>query len=203
METTGRRFGFFGGMMAFFGTLLVFGLIVGGCGISQYNHVVAMDQQVKGSWAQVENVLQRRYDLIPNLVSTVKGFAEHERGIIDDVAQARTKYFAAGTPEQKVDAANGVERALSRLLVLQEQYPNLKADRSFLQLQDELAGTENRIAVERQRYNESVQGLNTYIRGFFGRMVAGWAGVKEGAYFKPPEAAKEAPKVDFGRPEKP
>ncbi len=198
-----KRMGFGGKLLIAIIVVVVIGLIFGWRSISQYNKAIALEQNVKSNWAQVENVLQRRYDLIPNLVATVKGYAEHERGIIEDVAQARTKYFNAGTPDQKAEAANGVERALSRLLVLTEQYPNLKADRSFLALQDELAGTENRIAVERKRYNDAVNDLNSYVRSFFGRMFSGWAGVHEATYFEPPQAVHEVPKVDFGPSSRP
>ncbi|MBW7905012.1 MAG: LemA family protein [Phycisphaerae bacterium] len=170
--------------------------------VGGYNHAVRMDEQVKGAWSQVENQLQRRYDLVPNLVEAVRGFATHEREIFTDVAEARTRYFSAahsGSREQQVEAANGLERALSRLLVLQERYPELKAQESFLRLQDELAGTENRLAYARQQYNEVVNALNAYRRSFFGRFAAGLAGVGEARYFEPPKAAHDAPRVSFER----
>ena len=162
-----------------------------------YNNVVAMDENVKGSWAQVENQLKRRYDLIPNLVETVKGYAAHEKELFEHIADARTKYFNAGSVKDKINASNQLEGVLSRLLLLNEQYPQLKANESFLKLQDSLEGTENRIAVERKRYNESVQLLNTYIRTFFGRFFAAFAGVSSAEYYEIPEAEKEVPKVKF------
>lgn len=162
-----------------------------------YNNVVAMDENVKGSWAQVENQLKRRYDLIPNLVETVKGYAAHEKELFEHIADARTKYFNAGSVKDKINASNQLEGVLSRLLLLNEQYPQLKANESFLKLQDSLEGTENRIAVERKRYNDSVQLLNTYIRTFFGRFFAAFAGVSSAEYYEIPEAEKEVPKVKF------
>ncbi len=162
-----------------------------------YNNVIAMDENVKGSWAQVENQLKRRYDLIPNLVETVKGYATHEKELFEHIADARTKYFNAGSVKDKINASNQLEGMLSRLLLLNEQYPQLKANESFLKLQDSLEGTENRIAVERKRYNESVQLLNTYIRTFFGRFFAAFAGVSSAEYYKIPETEKEVPKVKF------
>jgi LemA protein len=181
--------------------LVVIGVIVGGCAYGGYNKAIRLDEQVKSSWAQVDNVLQRRYDLIPNLVETVKGYAAHEKDIFTDIANARTKYFQAGNQTEKVEAANGLERTLSRLLMLRETYPELKAQASFLDLQAQLEGTENRIAVERKRYNDAVQALNTFCRGFLDRIYAGWAGVKPAAYFEVPEAAKQVPKVDFSKKE--
>ncbi len=193
-----------GVLLAFFITLIAFALLVGGCAVSGYNKAIRLDEQVKSAWSQVENVLQRRYDLIPNLVETVKGYASHEKDIFENIAQARTKYFQAGSRREKIEAASGFERALSRLLVLQERYPQLKAQESFNRLMDELAGTENRLAVERKRYNDAVRALNTYCRTFFGRIFCGWAGVEQGEYFEveKPEA-REAPKVRFGEPDKP
>jgi len=177
--------------------ILLFVIVVGGKLISGYNNVVAMDENVKGKWAQVENQLKRRFDLIPNLVETVKGYAVHEKELFENIAEARTKYFQAKTLKDKVEGANRLEGVLSRLLVLKETYPQLKANESFLKLQDSLEGTENRIAVERKRYNESVQLLNTYIRTFFGRLYASFAGVLNAEYYEIPEAQKTAPKVKF------
>lgn len=165
--------------------------------VSNYNEAVALDETVKTAWGQVENQLKRRYDLIPNLVETVKGYAAHEKEVFEHIADARTKYFQAKDPSDQVAAAQGMERALSRLLVLQETYPTLKANETFLKLQDELAGTENRIAVERGRYNEKAKKANIYRRSFFGRIFAGWAGLNEAKYFETPEKEKEAPKVKF------
>jgi LemA protein len=164
---------------------------------SGYDNVIAMDENIKGKWAQVENQLKRRYDLIPNLIETVKGYASHEKELFEHIADARTQYFQAKTVKGKIQASNQLEGFLSRLLVLREAYPQLKANQSFLKLQDSLEGTENRIAVERKRYNEAVQLLNTYIRTFFGRFFAAFAGVSSAEYYEIPEAEKEAPKVKF------
>jgi len=178
------------------GVLIVLFLLA----VGQYNKAVSMDEAVKSQWAQVENQLQRRYDLIPNLVETVKGFAAQEKTVFLGVAEARKAYFQASqgaSVAEKAKAAGQVEGALSRLLLLQEKYPELKSNENFLKLQDSLEGTENRIAVERMRYNESVKQLNTYTRRFFGRMFAAWAGVEKAEYFEVPEAAKAAPQVKF------
>jgi len=180
--------------------LLVVALAAGGCVYQGYNEAITLDESVKQHWAQVENQLQRRYDLIPNLVETVKGIAGQEQKIFLGIAEARKAYFQtqqSGTVAQKAEAANGVEQALSRLLFLQEKYPELKSNESFLKLQDELAGTENRLAVERKRYNDSVETMNVFVRRFPSNLYASIAGVKSAEYFKPPEAAKETPKVDF------
>jgi LemA protein len=166
-------------------------------GMGQYNKVVAMDEQVNGQWAQVENQLKRRFDLIPNLVETTKGYAKHEKEIFENIAKARTSYFQAKSVPEKVAAANGFESALSRLLMLQENYPNLKANESFLKLMDSLEGTENRIAVERKRYNDSVKILNTYRRTVVGKFISAFAGVDAAQYFSVPEEQKEAPRVKF------
>ena len=179
------------------GVILLVGFMVFGKIIAEYNRVIAMDENVKGKWAQVENQLKRRYDLIPNLVETVKGYAKHEKELFENIAQARTQYFQAKDVKNKIKASNQLEGVLSRLLLLQERYPVLKANESFLKLQDSLEGTENRIAVERKRYNDSVQILNTYIRTFFGRFYAMFAGVSKAEYYEVPEAEKAVPKVKF------
>ncbi len=166
-------------------------------GVGQYNRVVAMDEQVKSQWAQVENQLKRRYDLIPNLVETVKGYAKHEQEVFENIANARTKYFQAATVKDKIQSSQQLEGALSRLLLLQESFPQLKANESFLKLQDSLEGTENRISVERKRYNDDVRALNTYRRTVLGRFIASLAGVGEAQYYEIPQAEKEAPKVKF------
>ncbi len=166
-------------------------------GVGQYNRVITMDEQVKSQWAQVENQLKRRYDLIPNLVETVKGYAKHERELFENIANARTKYFQAPTVKDKIQASQQLEGVLSRLLLLQEAFPQLKANESFLKLMDSLEGTENRIAVERKRYNDDVRTLNTYRRTVFGRFFASLAGVNEAQYYEVPQAEKEAPKVKF------
>ena len=179
------------------GVIILLGLMTFSWFRSGYDNVVAMDENVKGSWAQVENQLKRRYDLIPNLIETVKGYASHEKELFEHIADARTKYFQAKTVKDKVQASNGLESVLSRLLLLREAYPNLKANQSFLKLQDSLEGTENRIAVERKRYNDAVQLLNTYIRTFFGRFFASFAGVSSAEYYEVPEGEAEVPKVKF------
>lgn len=181
-------------------TLIVLGImfVIGiASGIGGYNKVITMDEQVKAQWAQVENQLKRRYDLIPNLVETVKGYASHERELFEYIAEARTKYFQAGSVKEKIQASGELERTLSRLLLLQENYPQLKANESFLKLQDSLEGTENRITVERMRYNEAVRLLNTYIRTIFGRIFAALAAVTSAEYYEAPDAQKEAPQVKF------
>ena len=179
------------------GVVVLIGFMMFGKIIAGYNQVIDIDEDVKGKWAQVENQLKRRYDLIPNLVETVKGYARHEKELFENIAQARTLYFQAKDIKDKVKASNQLEGVLSRLLLLQERYPLLKANESFLKLQDSLEGTENRISVERKRYNESVQILNTYIRTFFGRFYAMIAGVSSAAYYEVPEAEKAAPSVKF------
>ncbi len=173
------------------------GLIAVSWGVGQYNKAVAMDEQVKSQWAQVENQLKRRYDLIPNLVETVKGYAKHERELFTTIAEARTKYFQAATVKDKIQASQQIEGLLSRLLVLRETYPQLKANESFLKLQDSLEGTENRISVERKRYNDDVRALNTYRRTVFGKFFASLAGVGEAQYYEIPQAEQAAPKVKF------
>jgi LemA protein len=179
------------------GAILLIALLVGGKLISGYNTVISMDENVKGKWAQVENQLKRRYDLIPNLIETVKGYAKHEKELFENIAEARTKYFQANSVKDKVAGSNRLEGVLSRLLLLQERYPDLKANQSFLKLQDSLEGTENRIAVERKRYNDAVQILNTYIRTFFGRFFAAFANVSKAEYYEIPEGEKAVPKVKF------
>ena len=165
--------------------------------IAIYNRLVVKKMRVDNGWAQIDVQLKRRYDLIPNLVETVKGYAKHEKELFENIAEARTKYFQAKGVKGKIEGANRLEGVLSRLLLLRETYPELKANQSFLKLQDSLEGTENRISVERKRYNEAVQFLNTYIRTFFGRFFAAIAGISNAEYYEIPEAEKEAPKVKF------
>ena len=173
--------------------LLVGGLLVGG-----YNHVVTMDERVDQSWAQVENQLQRRYDLIPTLVETVKGVAAQEKEVFIGVAEARNLYNKADGVNEKVAASSMLERALGRLIAVREAYPELKSNESFLKLQDQLEGTENRLTVERGRYNEVAGELNAHIRRFPGRLYAGLAGVTAKDYFElTTEDARQAPTVDF------
>lgn len=192
-----RRSSVAGVLLAVLIVVVALGVIGGGCAVSGYNKAVKYDEATDASWAQVENVLQRRYDLIPNLVETVKGYAKHETELFTQIAEARTKYFNADSRAGKIEASRGVESVLSRLLVLREAYPELKAQEGFLKLQDELAGTENRIAVERKRYNDAVRQLNTYRRKFPGSVFSSWAGVDAAEYFEVEDRAKEAPKVDF------
>jgi LemA protein len=166
--------------------------------IPGYNRAIRLDQATNQAWADVDAQLQRRLDLIPNLVATVQGYATHEKEIFENIAQARTKYFQADNIGGKIEASNELTGLLSRLLVLQEQYPQLKANQNFLSLQDQLEGTENRIAVARTRYNEAVGQLENYTRSFFGSFFARRAGVKAKPYFTATEAARAAPpKVDF------
>jgi LemA protein len=162
-----------------------------------YNQFVTLDESVKSSWAQVENQLQRRYDLIPNLVETVKGYAKQEKDVLVEVTNARARVGGATTVPDKITANNELSGALSRLLVVVERYPDLKSNQNFLRLQDELAGTENRIAVERRRYNEAVQVYNVAIRSFPANLLADTFGFAKAAFFEAPAAAKAAPQVKF------
>ncbi len=180
--------------------LLIVAVSLGGSFISRRNEMVTQKESINGAWAQVDNVIQRRADLIPNLVNTVKGYASHEQKVFDDIASARAQLGGARNPAERIAANTQLDGALSRLLVVVENYPNLKADQQFLRLQDELAGTENRIAVERRRYNEIVQGYNTYIQVFPNNLVASFSGFqREDAYFKAEGTARQVPKVDFSR----
>jgi LemA protein len=178
--------------------LFVLGLGLLGIYISGYNRVIRLDQAASEAWANVDAQLQRRLDLIPNLVATVQGYATHEKEIFENIAQARTKYFQADNVAGKIQASNELTGLLSRLLVLQEQYPQLKANQNFLSLQDQLEGTENRIAVARTRYSEVVREMNSYIKGFPGSIFARRAGVQPRPFFETTEAARAGPpKVDF------
>jgi len=162
-----------------------------------YNELVTMEEQVNAAWAQVENQLQRRYDLIPNYVETVKGYAAHEREVFVEVTEARSKVAGATGKEKQIQANNQLTSALSRLMVVVERYPQLKANQNFIRLQDELAGTENRIAVERRRYNEAVRVFNTRIRQFPTNVVAGLFGFEKAEFYEAPEEAMTAPEVTF------
>jgi LemA protein len=165
---------------------------------SVYNGIVSKHETITAQWAQVENQLQRRNDLIPNLVNTVKGYAAHEKTVLEEVTNARSQWGKAATIEEKVKAAGAIDTALARLLLVVENYPNLKADQTFLRLIDELSGTENRIAVERMRYNETVRDYNIAVRTFPGNLVAGMFGYKPATeYFKAEEKAKVVPEVKF------
>ena len=179
----------------------VLALLVGGAYVSSRNQMVTKNEAVKSAWAQVDVVLQRRADLIQNLVETVKGFAAQEQTVFHDIAAARSALLGAQTPADKIAANGQLDGALGRLLLIVENYPQLKSNENFLRLQDELAGTENRIAVERKRYNDAVQDYNTFIGLFPNSLFAGWAGFqRNNAYFAASEASREAPKVQFPAP---
>lgn len=180
------------------GVIVVLGLLLGGNLMGARNELVTEREAIKGAWGQVDVDLQRRVDLIPNLVETVKGFAKHEEAVINSVTEARAAMMGAKTPQEKIDANAKVDSALGRLFVVVENYPNIKANENFMRLQDELAGSENRIALARRRYNEVVQKYNTDIALFPKNIAASLFGFqREDAYFKADTAAKEAPKVKF------
>jgi LemA protein len=168
--------------------------LLAGCG---YNRIVGEEQQVEAAWGQVENQLQRRADLVPNLVSTVKGYATHEKGVFDDIANARAAMLGASSRADKIQSANQFEGAISKIMSISEAYPNLKADANFQRLMDELAGSENRLAVERKRYNDAVQVYNSDIRGIPGAWMAKIGGFQPKEYFKAESGAKSVPKVSF------
>lgn len=176
--------------------LLLTAVGLSGC---SYNRFVGQEEAIKTQWAQVENQLQRRNDLVPNLVETVKGYAQQERDVFGQIADSRAKLAGAQTTDQKIQAANEQSAALARLLVIVENYPQLRSNESFNRLMDELSGTENRIAVERMRYNERVQEYNTARRRFPANVTAGIFGFKEYPLFNAPPEAERAPRVDFGR----
>lgn len=181
--------------------LVVVALIFGGMYVSRRNQMVLLNEAVKSEWAQVDVVLQRRADLIPNLVQTVKGYAAQEQTVFGDIAKARAALLGAQTPEGKIAANGQLDGALGRLLAIAENYPQLKSNENFLRLQDELAGTENRIAVERKRYDDAIQAYNTYIGLFPNNIVAGWAGFqRNNAYFAASEASRTVPNVQFPEP---
>ena len=179
--------------------LVVIVLALFGQYVGVKNNLVAKDQAVKAAWSQVDIVLQRRADLIPNLVETVKGYAQQEVTVFGDIAKARSALLSAQTPSDKIAANGQLDGALGRLLLIVENYPQLKSNENFLRLQDELAGTENRIAVERKRYNDALQDYNTYVLQFPNSLYAGLAGFKQNpAYFQASEGSRATPKVDFG-----
>jgi LemA protein len=171
-------------------------LAVSGSGCS-YNKFTTQEEAIKAAWAEVQNQLQRRNDLIPNLVETVKGYAQHEEAVFKEIADARSKLLAAKSPEETIQAANQQTSALGRLLAVVENYPNLKANEQFNRLMDELAGTENRLSTARMRYNERLQEYNTQRRKFPSNVTAKVFGFKEYPYFEAPPTAQGAPKVDF------
>jgi LemA protein len=182
--------------------LVLIALIAFGQYVSVRNTLVAKNEAVKSAWSQVDIVLQRRADLIPNLVETVKGYAKQEQTVFGDIAKARSALLSAGNPQEKIAANQQLDGALGRLLLIVENYPQLKSNENFMRLQDELAGTENRIAVERKRYNDTLQDYNTYVQQFPHNIFANWAGFKgNSAYFAASEGSRQAPKVNFSTPE--
>lgn len=190
------------------GVILLFVLTLGTWTFSSYNNLVRLSNAADTQWSQVENQMQRRADLIPNLVNTVKGYAGQEREIFTRIAEARSRLLSATTPEQKIDANNQLSQALrdggllgtgGRFLAITEQYPQLKSDQNFLRLQDELAGTENRLAQERRLYNLAVQDYNNSRQTFPNVLIAGLMGFKDKPLFKAEEGAKQAPTVDFSK----
>src|SRR6266581_4929927 len=183
--------------------LVVIALMLGSSFVSRRNQMAIKREAVNAAWAQVDVVLQRRADLIPNLVETVKGIAVQEQIVFGDIAKARSALLSAHTPAEKIAANGQLDNALGRLLLVVENYPQLKSNENFLRLQDELAGTENRIAVERRRYNQALQDYNTYIGLFPNNIFAAWAGFhRNEAYFKASEPSREAPKVEFPGPKR-
>lgn len=184
--------------MVVLGVIIAGVLLIGLWASGIYNRLVTLQQSTDAAWAQVQNVYQRRADLIPNLVNTVKGYAAHEKGTLDAVINARAKATSATLPADRIKAEGELSGALGRLLAVSEAYPNLKANENFLGLQNELRGTEDRIAFSRQAYNDSVTQYNTSIQTFPAVLFAGFFGFKEEPFFETPAAEKEAPKVDFG-----
>jgi LemA protein len=176
--------------------LALVAVALSGC---SYNRFTTQEEAIKGAWGEVQNQIQRRNDLIPNLVETVKGYASHEEGVFKEIADARSKLLAAKTPEETIQAANQQSSALGRLLAVVENYPNLKANEQFNRLMDELAGTENRLSVARMRYNEKIQEYNTTRRRFPSNVTAKVFGFKEYPYYEAPPASQAAPKVDFNK----
>ncbi|MCH7767303.1 MAG: LemA family protein [Acidobacteria bacterium] len=176
-------------------------LMVGGSLVSRRNEMVRKSESINATWAQVDVVMQRRADLIPNLVATVKGIAAQEQTVFGNIANARAAMMGARTPRERIAANNQLDGALGRLFVIVENYPQLRSNENFLRLQDELAGTENRIAIERRRYNESLRDYNTYIGLFPNNLVAGFSGfTRNEDYFEAAQAAREAPQVEFPGP---
>jgi LemA protein len=177
-------------------------LICFGMYVSTKNTLVAKNEAVKSAWSQVDVVLQRRADLIPNLVETVRGITKQEQAVFGEIAQARSQLLSASAPADKIAANQRLDGALGRLLAIAENYPQLRSSENFLRLQDELAGTENRIAVERKRYNDTLQDYNTYVQQFPNSVFAKWAGFKPNtAYFAASEGSRAVPKVDFSNPQ--
>ncbi len=188
-------------LLAVIVVLALLAVWIGGMYIDRRNEMVRKNEAIKAAWSQVDNQLQRRADLIPNLVETVKGFAAQEQTVFGEIARARAALVGARTPADRIAANNQLDAAMARLLVIVENYPQLKSNENFLRLQDELAGTENRIAVERKRYNDTLQDYNTYIGLFPNSVFAAWAGFKRNEdYFRAAETARQVPKVAFPGP---
>lgn len=187
------------GILIVLGVLALVVIILAGVGISSYNGLVALDTQVDNTWAQVENQLQRRNDLVPNLVSTVKGIADQEKEVFSQIADARARMAGARTPQETMGASRMMDGALGRLFVVVENYPQLRSSENFMRLQDELAGTENRISVERRRYNESVRDINVRVKKFPTVLFAQLIGFEKRDFFEAAEGAEQVPEVDFSR----
>jgi LemA protein len=185
------------GLFVVIGIVVLLGIIIGGWYIGTRNTLVTLEESIDASWAEIDNQLQRRADLIPNLVNTVKGYATQEREVFTQIAEARAKLAGAGSVGEKAEGYNQLQSALGRLLVVVERYPELKSNVNFIRLQDELAGTENRIAVARKRYNDSVRTFNTKIRRFPTAIIARAMGFEQKEYFQIEERSREVPKVDF------
>ncbi len=186
------------GFLIGLGIVVIIAVIIVMSFVGVYNAIISKHETITAKWAQVENQLQRRNDLIPNLLNSVKGYAAHEKTVFENVTNARSQWSKASTVDEKVKAAGALDSALGRLLFVAENYPNLKADQTFLALMDELSGTENRIAVERMRYNEAVRDYNVTVRSFPGNVIAGMFGYKPATeYFKAAEGAKAVPEVKF------
>jgi LemA protein len=196
MNTTRRAVARIAGVGAGIVALSFAALPLTGCA---YNTFVGQEEAIKAQWAQVENQLQRRNDLIPNMVETVKGYAQHEEGVYKDIADARSRLLAAKSPEESIAAANQQTSAIGRLLAVVENYPQLRANEQFNRLMDELSGTENRLSVERMRYNQRVQEYDTARRKFPANLTARMFGFKEHPYFEAPAEAKQLPRVSFGK----
>ncbi len=185
-------------LLVVLGVIAAIAVMLGGMYVNRRNEMVRKNETINAAWSQVDVVLQRRADLIPNLVQTVKGYAAQEQTVFGEVVRAREALLAARTPGDRIAANQQLDGALGRLLAIVENYPQLKSNENFLRLQDELAGTENRIAVERRRYNEALQDYNTYIGLFPNNLFARWAGfLRNEHYFQAPESARPAPKVEF------
>jgi LemA protein len=184
--------------------ILILAFVLGSAFIGRRNQMAIKRESVNAAWSQVDVVLQRRADLIPNLVETVKGYAMQEQAVYGEIARARSALLGASTPAEKIAANGQLDSALGRLLVIVENYPQLKSNENFMRLQDELAGTENRIAIERRNYNQAVQDYNTYISLFPNSLVASMSGfTRNDAYFKTEPGARQAPKVNFDYPKNP